>query len=188
VIRFDKPNTGLSDRPAGAGSLQDRIDDLWALLEAVGAEHPALVGISVGGAIATLFAATYAERTARLVLCAAAAFWGDERQVAELFRLADRHWGTGGFIEYLAPALAAGPSARESVARYERSAARPAAARAIFEEGASFDMRPLLGALRVPTMVIQSTGDRLVDARHGRYLASHIRARRWTSASWSSAR
>jgi class 3 adenylate cyclase len=185
VIRFDKRGTGLSDRVSidAMPTLEQRMDDVRAVMDAVGSERAALFGISEGGAMSVLFAATLPERTAALILYGSHARSGLPGEDSLLSRLAsdpslaeeaEREWADGWALEYFAPCLAADQTARALWGSYLRSAASPAAAFAMIRMALNSDVTDALGAVRVPTLVLHRRGDRATSVAHGRYLADHI--------------
>lgn len=179
VIRFDKRGMGLSDRDAATAPLEVRMDDVNAVMEAAGSSRAALLGFSDGGQMTMLFAATYPDRVSALILCDTAAWYADEPQVRELYEIIENHWGEGRLIRYLSPALASEEKWREAGGRYERAAASPGAARRSLDNQAQIDLRPVLGALRVPTLVIHVDGDTMVAVELGRELARAIPGARY---------
>jgi class 3 adenylate cyclase len=183
VILLDKRGTGLSDRVTGVPTLEDRMDDVRAVLDAVGSRRAALLGGSEAGPITTLFAASYPERTLALVLIAALVKWSaapdlddtPELAEAEWFAYLDDGWGSGMSGELLfAPSLAGDERAREQVGRFESTAGSPRAIRRLLEMNRAIDIRPVLPTVAVPTLVIQRRGDRVTPLSHGRYYAQHI--------------
>jgi len=183
MILFDKRGTGLSDRTASMATLEQRMDDVRAVMDTVGSQRAALLGVSEGGPMCLLFAATYPERTAALVLYGSFArpawapdyTWGStqEQFQARLTELREA-WGTGASRQQFAPSLADDPAFREWCAGYERHGASPGAAETLFRMNREIDARHVLDAIRVPTLVIHRTGDRVVRVEHGRYMAERI--------------
>jgi pimeloyl-ACP methyl ester carboxylesterase len=180
VILFDKRGTGLSDRTAGIAGLETRMDDVRAVMDAAGSQRAALFGISEGGPMCMLFAATYPERTAALVLYGSFAVtetrsWSTEqfeRRLAEV----ESSWGTGRLtLDHFAPSFAADEHALRAWARWERLGASPAAALALLRMNREIDARHVLPAIRVPTLVLHRGGDSAIALESGRYLAEHIR-------------
>ena len=183
VIQFDRRGTGLSDRVGGIASLEDRMDDVRAVMDSVGCERAALFGESEGAPMAVLFAATYPERTVALIpyaplVCFIAdadfpwALSRDEMPVV-LDAMLDG-WGQGGSIDLFAPSLANDPEARRAAARFEKYAATPTAFRDQMEMNASIDIRPILASVRVPTLVLHRRDDLVVNVEQGRYLAANV--------------
>lgn len=177
LIVFDKRGVGLSDRHVGIANLEDRMDDVRAVMDAVGSQRAALFGISEGGAMCMLFAATYPQRTRAL------AFYGTYARHPTLtpealpqhIELVEHLWGTGEYLmRYMAPTHATTESARREFARWERQSASPAAAAASLAMSSEVDVRHILPAIRVPTLVLHRVGDTRVTADAGRYLAERI--------------
>jgi class 3 adenylate cyclase len=175
LIVFDKRGMGLSDRNLGAGALEDRMDDIRAVLDACGVERAALVGISEGGPLAVLFSATYPERVSQLVLYASYAFGGGPgaRRDVMCQAIAAR-WGTG----MIADAFVAGcdERARELIGRFERFACTPARAVEKMRLDSEIDVRPVLGAVRAPTLVLHNQHDPVIRVSGGREMAAGIPA------------
>jgi DNA-binding winged helix-turn-helix (wHTH) protein/class 3 adenylate cyclase len=185
LILFDKRGTGLSDRVPldQLPTLEQRMDDVRAVLEAVGSERAAIIGISEGGPLSALFAATYPERTSALVMIGTyakrvrdedypwAPTW-DER--GEFLREMREHWGGPVGIEERAPSKAHDPAFREWWAEYLRMGASPGAAVALTKMNAEVDVRHVLPTVRVPALVIHNRGDLCLKVEEGRYVASRI--------------
>ena len=177
LILFDKRGTGLSDRVAGIATLEERMDDVRAVMDAAGSERAALFGFSEGGPMSLLFAATYPQRVQGLVLYAAFArndmLTGD--YVKQRIELIDRAWGTGEYtLGRFAPSMSSDDAARRTLARWERLSASPSAAIAIVKMNSEIDARHILRAIRVPTLILHRTGDGAVLVDAGRYLAKNI--------------
>jgi len=184
LIRFDKRGTGLSDRVGDMPTLEERMDDVRAVMDAVGSERAALLGASEGGPMSALFAATYPERTTALILYGSYARrswasdhpygWTEEQWKTALDRL-ERNWGTPNWgIETWAPSLAKDEGYRHYRANYSRLAASPGAAVAIWRMNKDIDVRHVLPAIRIPTLVLHRTGDRLTRVEQARDLAERI--------------
>jgi class 3 adenylate cyclase len=184
LIRFDKRGTGLSDRIAGIPMLEQRMDDVRAVLDATRSERAALFGISEGGPMSILFAATYPERTSALILYGSIARgawapdypWGPKLDATwedwlEGWR---KGWGGSYAIDTWAPSLAHDAQFRQWWAKYLRLGASPSAVISIFRMNAALDVRDILPTLHVPTLVLHRSGDRPIDVEEGRYLAQHI--------------
>ncbi|AZO70347.1 MULTISPECIES: alpha/beta fold hydrolase [unclassified Mesorhizobium] len=188
LIRIDKRGTGLSDRNVGLPTLEQRMEDVRAVLDDVGSNRTALFGSSEGGPMCLLFAATYPERTAALVLTGAYArgTWSKDypwaRTVDEVQQDIDtveRQWGEPADMRNAAPSLIENMVEREWFAAYLRNSASPADAIALWRWGTEIDVRDILPAIHVPTLVLQRTGDRWVKPEEGRYLATHIEGARY---------
>ncbi len=175
VVMFDKRGTGLSDRVSELPSLDLRMDDARAVMDAVGIERAALLGVSEGGPMAALFAATYPQRCRGLVLYGtfASSFSTPEELEARL-RYIDQVWGSGGSLPRFAPSRQNDPALQQWWGRFERLGASPAAATALVRMNSQIDISNILSTVRVPTLVIHCTGDKLVKVESGRFLAEHI--------------
>jgi pimeloyl-ACP methyl ester carboxylesterase/class 3 adenylate cyclase len=191
LILFDKRGTGLSDPVADAPTLEQRIDDVRAVMDAAGSERASLFGVSEGGPMSVLFAATHPERVTALVLYGAMGRtteapdypWASPadalRESAAEFIAP--YWGVESevMLELFAPSFAGDPRAQEFTARMERSAASPAMVQQIFEMFLDIDVRDVLPAIHVPTLVLHRHSDRVVNRRAGQELASHIPGARY---------
>ena len=178
LIRFDKRGTGLSDRGTDIPTLEERMDDLRAVMEAAGSQRAAVLGVSEGGAMSALFAATFPERTSALVLYGTFAefrSWVPSPEHMERFiRAIDENWGTGSSLPRFAPSVAQDDQFRHWWARQERLGASPGAAMALMRMNSEIDVRHILPTIRVPTLVLHRTGDVTVNVEAGRYQAAHI--------------
>lgn len=172
VVTFDKRGQGLSDRISGAPSLEQRMDDLRAIMEAIGSQHAAIVGFSEGCAMSALFAATYPERVSRLVLFGGFSIPSmlTEERIAQRIKL----WGTGAMIKTASPSQATNPDIVAQVAKFERLSASPGAIKAISLLNAQIDVRSILPTVQVPTLVLHRRGDIQVPIELGRDLAARI--------------
>jgi pimeloyl-ACP methyl ester carboxylesterase len=175
VVMFDKRGTGLSDRVSELPSLDLRMDDARAVMDAVGIERAALLGVSEGGPMAALFAATYPQRCRGLVLYGtfASSFLTPEELEARL-RYIDQVWGSGESLPRFAPSRQNDPALQQWWGRFERLGASPAAATELVRMNSQIDISNILSTVRVPTLVIHCTGDKLVKVESGRFLAEHI--------------
>jgi pimeloyl-ACP methyl ester carboxylesterase/class 3 adenylate cyclase len=185
LILFDKRGTGLSDRVplSELPTLEQRMDDVRCVMEAVGSERAALVGVSEGGPMSALFAATYPERTSALVMIGTYAkrIWAPDypwaptaEQREHFFEEMRRRWGGPVGIEERAPSKADDPLFRDWWAEYLRMGASPGAAVALTKMNAEVDVRGVLPTVRVPTLVIHRAGDRCLKVEEGRYVAGLI--------------
>lgn len=185
VILFDKRGTGLSDRVPldQLPTLEQRMDDVRAVMEAAGSERAVLCGVSEGGPMCSLFAATYPERTIALVMMGSYARrlrcedypWGPDEAGRDAFlEQIRREWGGPVGIEVRAPSAAADPAFRAWWAGYLRRGASPAAAVALTRMNSEIDIRAVLPSVRVPTLVLHRSGDACLRVQEGRYLAEHI--------------
>lgn len=185
LILLDKRGTGLSDRVSISElpTLEQRMEDVHAVMEATGAKSAALLGISEGGPMCALFAATYPEKTRALVLYGTYARWIQEpdypcapsREIHEkAFAAYEQSWGSTIGLRAMAPSLADDPSMREWWARYQRLAASPGAAIALYRMNIEIDIRPVVPAISVPTLVLHRAQDKLIAVGCGRYVAERI--------------
>ncbi|MBV9917418.1 MAG: adenylate/guanylate cyclase domain-containing protein [Solirubrobacterales bacterium] len=188
LIMFDKRGTGLSDPGPPTQTLEERMDDVLAVMDAVGSERAVLFGPSEGGPMAALFAATYPERCISLILYGACARWleapdypvGRPKELVEAY---GQHWidgwGSGASLGVLAPSLAGDERFRQWWGRFERHSVRPGMVKPIFDAINAIDVRAILPAIRVPTLILHRRNDRLIDVGNGRYLAEHIPGARY---------
>jgi class 3 adenylate cyclase len=189
LILYDRRGTGMSDRIQTLGSFDETVDDLVAVMEAAGSSRAALWGGAEGGPTCMLFAATYPERTAALVLYASYAKrtwapdypWGLSKEMdARIVRGFVERWGREPMgIHVMAPSAAEDPSFREWYLRALRFGGTPGSALAWYRMTADIDVRPLLPAIRVPTLVLHRVGDRVIPVESGRHLAQHIPGARY---------
>ena len=184
VLLFDKRGTGLSDPiPLDAPpSLEQRMDDVRAVMDAAGSETAVVFGISEGGVMSALFAATHPDRTAGLVLYGS---WARQMRDADFPWGWTREEGMRRFVrplqlrgsvppQWFAPSAVGDPAFDEWFGRYQRQSASPGMAIALLQANARMDIRPVLPTIRVPTLVLHRTDDALVSVGQGRYLAEHI--------------
>lgn len=187
LILFDKRGTGLSDRvpPSELPTLEQRMDDVRAVMDAAGSERAVLMGVSEGAPLCTLFGATYPERTAGLVLVGGYARrlaapdypWGDPPDNREAFiDQTFRAWGGPVGLEARAPGKSKDAAFRDWWATYLRMGASPAAVVALMRMNDQIDVRDILPSIHVPTLVIHRRHERTLSIEHGRYLAQHIPA------------
>ena len=184
LILFDKRGCGLSDRFSNQPTLEDRMDDVRAVMDAVGSERAVIFGESEGGPMSILFAATYPGRTVALVLYGAIARWVDEtfegawrpQDFAEMVEQFAQGWGRGDVISWFAPSFAklAPDVVAEAGGKFERSAMSPGAFRQLAAMNADIDVRSIAGSIMVPTLIMHRTGDHVIDVRQGRWLRDHI--------------
>ena len=185
LIIFDKRGTGMSD-PVPVGqlpTLEQRMDDVRAVMDAAGSERAALVGISEGGPLSLLFAATHPDRTAAIVLIGTFAriawapdytFGTPPEAYDALLQRMERGWGKGVLLSAMAPSLANDAAAREWWGRFQRQACSPGAAVALLRMAYEIDARPILPAIRVPALILHRVGDRIMPIEHARYMAQRI--------------
>jgi class 3 adenylate cyclase len=182
VIVFDKRGTGLSDRVPveRLPTLEERMDDVRAVMDAAGSRRAAIYGVSEGGNMSLLFAATYPDRTIALVTFGiyAKRIWSEdypwaprpEERAAEIESV-EREWGR---IDLSGIAPGASPDASERLSRYMRHSASPGAAAALLRMNTQIDVRDVLPTIRVPTLMLQRVGDRDVHIDEARWIASRI--------------
>jgi pimeloyl-ACP methyl ester carboxylesterase len=178
VVLFDKRGTGLSDRVAHQPHMDERMDDLRAVMDAVGIERASLFGISEGGSLATLFAATHPERTQSLVLYGSFArfrHWIATDQAWDaLMKYMDEAWGSGKSLPAFAPSKANDPAIQQWWGKFERLGASPSAAIALMRMNREIDISGILHSIRVPALIVHRSADALVSVEGGRELAAGI--------------
>ena len=189
LILFDKRDTGLSDRAPGDSPLEERMDDVQAVMNAVSSDRAVLFGYSEGAPMSVLFAATYPEKVSSLILGSAFARWfpapdylcgdGAKEVYASMEEIATHRWGQGATIDWFFPSRSSSLRAREMVGRFERMAISPSAFLRMIRMIREIDVRAVLPAIHVPTLVIQRLGDRINPPFYGRYLAAHIAGARY---------
>jgi pimeloyl-ACP methyl ester carboxylesterase len=185
LIRFDKRGTGLSDRPVKMATLEERTDDIRAVMDDVGIEHAHVFGVSEGGSMACLFAALYPQRVHSLLIWGAQARWvacedhpwaltrSEHDKVLEMVR---DDWPS---FEYITgPGAGVGkdadPAYIESIARYMRAAASPSAVYAYEQMNGQIDTRSILPSIQAPTLVMNRSGDPCANVEAARDMASRI--------------
>jgi len=185
IILFDKRGTGLSDRVSDLSTLEERMDDIRVVMDAVESEKAVLFGHSDGGSVSALFSATYPQRTAGLITFGVFAKrrwsedypWApndDERQL--VYDMIDQHWGSGQMdLVSLAPSMKDNKKFMDWLARYFRSGASPSAALALTKMNTQIDIRGILDSISVPTLLLYRTKDIDVKVEEGRYIAEHIK-------------
>ncbi len=187
LIVFDKRGTGLSDRVGGMPDLETRMDDVRAVMDAAGSRRAALLGASEGAPMTLLFAATYPERTAAIVIWGGivAGSWTPrtpwERTREEAEAAIDRYqalWGTPELGRHMlarfAPSVAEDEEELRWWLRYSRSAASPGAIAALVRMNLAIDVQDVLPSIAVPTLILHRTGDRAANVRNGRLMAEAI--------------
>ena len=183
VIIFDKRGQGASDRIDGATTLEERIDDLRAVMSAAGSESATVFAVSEGGPVSILFASIYPDKVDRLILFGAMAkFWGDDeyphmthsRHMAKAIDQMVANWGTGEFVRRAAAVGSVSPAELLVFARRERMACSPSGIRKFLQANALIDVRALLPEVKQKTLVIQRRLDKIVPRENGRFLADHI--------------
>lgn len=187
LIVFDKRGTGLSDRVPNnqLPTLEQRMEDVHTVMDAVGSEKAVLIGVSEGGPMCSLFAATYPEKTSALVMFGTYAkrIWDEEYpwaptlpQLEKFLNVIKQDWGKAVGIETRAPSMVDDEVFRNWWATYLRMGASPAAAVALTKMNAEIDVRNVLPSIRVPSLVIHRSGDLCLKVEEGRFVASLIPA------------
>lgn len=185
LIMLDKRGSGLSDRlsPGDMPGLEERIDDLTVVLDAVGSARASVIGFSDGGPLAAVFAATYPERTDALVLAntypkrIASPDFPDapsREEHEQLLQLIREQWGQPVYIDVLAPSMLEDGEFHVWWASFLRHSMSPGAALALQAMNSQTDVRAVLEAIHVPTLVLHRSGDRVNPLAGGRYFAAHI--------------
>jgi class 3 adenylate cyclase len=183
LILFDKRGTGLSDRVVEVSTLEERMDDVRAVMDAIGSKRAALFGYSEGGPMCALFAATYPERTLALIMAGSYArrlrtadypYGPNIEQHESWMAEVARAWGGPVGLEDRAPTLANDLRFRQWWSHYLRVSASPSAVIALIRANAEIDIRHILPSIQAPTLVLHCSGDRAVEVGHSRYLASQI--------------
>jgi pimeloyl-ACP methyl ester carboxylesterase len=183
LLLFDKRGTGLSERDVGFPTLEQRTEDISAVLDAVGSERAALFGVSEGGNMSALFAATFPERTHGLVLCGTSARgswapdypWGPKpEEIEQLIEHMRDNWGQPLELDEAAPSMTDDEAAREWWGAYIRSAASPKTAALITRLNSQIDIRDILPTINSPTLVINRAKDAWGSADEARFIASLI--------------
>jgi pimeloyl-ACP methyl ester carboxylesterase len=189
VTVFDKRGTGMSDPVEGVPTLEDRMDDVRAVMDVVGIKHAILIGNSEGAPMSILFAATYPERVDALVLYGGMARatwapdypWGTPKEALiesfEEFTLP--RWGEGDSVDSFAPSSAGDPGQRAWWAKLERNGASPAMARKLSQMFYEVDVRSALPLVQAPTLVLHRRGDRVVSSGASKWMAEQIHGARF---------
>jgi pimeloyl-ACP methyl ester carboxylesterase/DNA-binding CsgD family transcriptional regulator len=183
LIVFDKRGTGMSDPVPGPPSMDERMEDIGAVMDAAGSERAAILGISEGGTLSLLFAAEYPERVRALILYGSWArrlagpdypYGPSADELEEVVRGMDRAWATGQWWNGGRSSEYDDDRHRDWWARYLRMAASPAMAQQVIRMNMALDIRSMLPGIVRPTLVLHRTGDPWIDVGHARYLASHL--------------
>ena len=183
LILFDKRGTGLSDPVVGVATLEERMDDVRAVMDAAGSERATLFGYSEGGPMSALFAATYPDRTRALVLCGSYACRRvlpddagaiPERDLSEFLGNISENWGSAFDIDRRIPSQAGNRRFREWWARFMRNGASPGTAVALQRMNFEIDVRPILPTISTPTLVLHARGDQIIPIESGRQIAESI--------------
>lgn len=177
VITFDKRGQGLSDRMSDAPSLEQRIDDVRAVMDEIGSRQAVLLGFSEGSPMSALFAATYPDRVSKLILFGSyASNTLSEEAIMQRFKL----WGTGVMARALIPDHLDDRDAVNRIAKFERLSASPGTFKAYMALVARIDVMSILPAIRVPTLVLHRRTDALIPVALGRELAAQIPGAKYT--------
>lgn len=185
LMRFDKRGTGLSDRPTKMATLEERTDDIRAVMDAVGSQQATIMGVSEGASMACLFAATFPERTRSLIVWGGQARWVKSNdypwgptleEYTLLIEKVQEDWPSIDYI--LGPGAGYGedvdPAVLDWVMRYFRAAGSPSAVAAYERMNTEIDIRPILETIRVPTMVMNRRNDPIAHIDAARDLAERI--------------
>ena len=184
VIVFDKRGQGLSDR-VGEQTLEERIGDVRAVMDAAGSPKATIFGWSEGGSMSLMFTATYPERTSALVLCGSfasikSAPWSVSQEGWNQFvHLVETRWGQGVLVPFNAPSRRDDAAFVQWFGRLERASASPGAILALLRANYEIDVRHVLPAIQAPTLILHRVGDKTVPVEAGRYIAQHIRGARY---------
>jgi pimeloyl-ACP methyl ester carboxylesterase len=190
LILFDKRGMGLSDR-VRVGTLEERMDDVRAILDAVGSEATALMGVSEGGPMSILFAATYPERTRGLILCGAEVKeetmddwpWGkatrEEFEAAMDTERVVSRWGKGLGADLFAPSRKGDARLREQFGRLQVQSATPHDAIVFMRMAFEIDVRHVVPSVNAPTLIVHRVGDKICSVENARWLARHIEGARY---------
>jgi class 3 adenylate cyclase len=183
LILYDRRGTGLSDRLGQAPTHEEELADLEAVLDAVGSERAALMAYTVGGQLASIFAATRPERTSALLMYATIAratfaedySWAHspEERNERMAQMA-ANWGQGSLLEVMAPSAAGDARLKAWLGRMERLSISPGALRQMTDAIGQTDVREILEHIRVPTLILHRADDQMIDPGHSRYLAEAI--------------
>jgi len=189
LIRFDKRGMGMSDRVPGATTLETRMDDIRAVMDAVGSERAALIGQSEGGPLSMLFAAAYPERTDALILAGAEVRerrdeewpWGEssEEEFEEAIATIPERVGQGASFRHFAPSVGDVDWGREWLGKIQRNAGTPGSLEAFMRMAFDIDVRHVAPAIRVPTLVFHAVDDEICHVENGRFLARTIPGARY---------
>ena len=189
LIRFDKRGMGMSDRVPGATTLEERMDDIRAVMDAVGSERAAIIGESEGGPLSILFAAAHPERTAALILQGAEVRerqdedwpWGEgtQEEFDEHIALLPERWGKGMSFGGLVPSVGDTDWGRAWLARLQVHAATPSAWAAFARMAFDIDVRYIVPTINVPTLIIHAVDDQVCHVENARFLARTIAGSRF---------
>jgi pimeloyl-ACP methyl ester carboxylesterase len=189
VIRFDKRGTGLSDPVSELPGMDQRMDDVSAVMDAVGIERAVIFGASEGGSLAALFAASHPERSQALIIIGGFAkfsSWIPTQEALERFiQYIDNDWGSGESMPIFAPTKKGDLAFKQWWGKFERLGASPAAAMKLIHMNSQIDIAEILPSINVPTLVIHRKDDTAVDVEAGRLLAERIPGAKYVELSGS---
>lgn len=178
VAMFDKRGTGLSDRVSALPGMDERMDDLRAVMDAAGFDSACIMGISEGGSLATLFTAYHPARCDSLILYGSFAqfrhWFADQAKLQILFDYIESDWGSGQSLPWFAPSVAGDAEFIRWWGKFERLGATPGAVLSLMQMNSRIDISHVLPSIQVPALVIHVTDDVLIDIEGGRELAAHI--------------
>ena len=183
LIILDVRGTGLSDKTMNLPTLEEQVDDVLAVRDAAGSERAALVGLSQGGVLASLFAAAHPDRATALILFGTCArltrtdgypYGRTPEEVERYLQITEQGWGHGVALPFLAPTMAGDEAFKRWFAKLERQGASPGNMLAVLRLHRDVDIRQVLPAIHVPALVLHRAGDAYREVGHGRYLAAHI--------------
>ena len=178
VVMFDKRGTGLSGRVGSLPSMDERMDDLRAVMDAVNLDKAAVFGISEGGSLAALFAAHHPDRCDALIVYGSFAkftsWFATDEDLEELFSYIDTGWGTGESLPLFAPTSEGDVAFQQWWGRFERLGADPGAAIALMRMNREIDITDVISSIHIPTLVLHRNGDTLIDFEAGVHLAEGI--------------
>jgi pimeloyl-ACP methyl ester carboxylesterase/class 3 adenylate cyclase len=178
VVLFDKRGTGLSDRQGQLPNLDHRMDDARAVMDAAGISRAAIMGVSEGGSLAALFAASHPQRCTALILYGAFARFSDwfptEQKFNGFLNYVETAWGTGNSVAGFAPSKKGDTEFQRWWGRFERLGGSPSAVINLMRLNSEINIENILQSILVPTVVLHRTQDPTVSIQAGRFLASHI--------------
>ena len=178
VVIFDKRGTGLSDRLGQLPTLDQRMEDARAVMDAAGIDRAAIMGVSEGGSLAVLFAASHPERCSALILYGAFARFSDwfpTRQKFDGFlNYVDTAWGTGNSVAAFAPSKKGDAEFQRWWSRFERLGGSPSAVINLMRMNSEINIENILPSVSVPTLVLHRTEDPTASIQGGRFLAARI--------------
>ena len=180
VIVFDKRGQGLSDRFEGVPTLEERMDDVRDVMRAAGSRRAVLLAYSEGGAMGTLFTATYPERVERLILLSSmprfswAPDYPHRPTIEQILQANATIWGKPDAVHLFAPSRIGDDAFAEGLARYQRQSASPSAIKRLLIANDQIDVRAILPQVHRPTLILHRRRDRAVNVANGRYLADHL--------------